>query len=207
MSPALPEPLARFQSWWDEAHEHDPGEHTGSMVISSVDDRGRPSSRVVLLRGFDERGFVFYTNLESRKGGELGAGRFAALNFYWPFGGASAGVRIGRQVRVEGSVEQVADEEADAYFAGRPRDSQLGAWASDQSRPLESREALLARLDEVGRRFEGRPVPRPPHWSGLRIAPEAIELWQAGAFRLHTRERYERSAAAPQGWHRTLLFP
>lgn len=196
----LPEPLQRFQTWWDEVQAKDPAEHTSSMVVSSVDERGRPSSRVVLLRGFDARGFVFYTNLESRKGKELVGQKVAALNFYWPF----VGEGIGRQVRVEGVVERVSDEEADRYFAGRPRDSQLGAWASDQSRPLKSRDELLARVVEIRERFDGKPVPRPPHWSGLRVVPEAIELWQAAEFRLHIRERYEKGAA---GWTCELLYP
>lgn len=199
-SSPLPEPLARFQTWWDEIQAKDPAEHTSSMVLSSVDERGRPSSRVVLLRGFDARGFVFYTNLESRKGNELLVQKVAALNFYWPH----AGEGLGRQVRVEGTVEQVSDDEADRYFAGRPRDSQLGAWASDQSRPLASRDALVARVEDVRQRFEGQLVPRPPHWSGLRVVPDAIELWQAGPFRLHIRERYVRTDST---WSRELLFP
>jgi pyridoxamine 5'-phosphate oxidase len=196
----LPEPLARFDLWWAERKRLDPSEASSAMVVSSVDDRGRPSSRVVLLRGFDERGFVFYTNLESKKGTELLARPAAALNFHW----TALGDVPQRQVRVEGTVTRVDDVEADAYFAGRARDSQLGAWASDQSRPLSDANALLARVDEFRRKFAGGPVPRPPHWSGLRIAPDAIELWQEGAFRLHTRERYERTGG---GWSRTLLNP
>jgi pyridoxamine 5'-phosphate oxidase len=197
------DPLEIFGQWWAEAKKVEPGDVGSAMVLSSVDAKGRPSSRVVLLRAFDERGFVFYTNLESKKGTELLAQKVACLNFYWPRLGPPGG--LGKQVRVEGDVERVSDADADAYFASRPRDSQLGAWASDQSRPLESRDALLARVEEVRRRFDGRPVPRPPHWSGLRVVPTAIELWEEGAFRLHTRWRYERTHDG--GWRRALLFP
>jgi pyridoxamine 5'-phosphate oxidase len=196
----LPEPLARFSLWWDERKKLDPTETSSAMVVSSVDARGRPSSRVVLLRGFDARGFTFFTNLESRKGRELLGTKSAALNFHWPPIGAAPG----RQVRVEGTAERVDDAEADAYFASRARDSQLGAWASDQSRPLADLDALLARVDAMRRRFEGGPVPRPPHWSGIRVVPDAVELWQEGAFRLHTRERYERAGGV---WTRALLYP
>ncbi len=198
---ALPEPLERFRLWWSERKALDPTEIAAAMVLSSVDDRGRPSSRVVLLRGFDARGFAFYTNLESRKARELLAHPFAALNFHWP---ALNPDNRGRQVRVEGAVEAVSDAESDAYFAGRHRDSQLGAWASDQSRPLASADALAARVEELRGRFAGAPVPRPPHWGGLRVVPDALELWQEGAFRLHSRERYERRGDA---WSRTLLYP
>lgn len=204
-STEMPEPFVRFGSWWAEALAADPREHTGSMVLSTVDARGRPSSRVVLLRGFDVRGFVLYTNLDSRKGSEaLGQG-VAALNFYWPH----VGEGLGRQVRVEGTVEQVADDEADAYFAGRPRDSQLGAWASAQSAPLESRETLVQRVDDERRRFEGQTVPRPPRWSGLRVVPDLVELWQAAPARLHVRERYTRATGSTTAgpWIRTLLYP
>lgn len=205
-SPVLPEPLARFESWWNEALARDAREHVRSMVLSTVDARGRPSSRVVLLRGFDVRGFVFYTNLDSRKGAEALGQQVAALNFYWPH----LGEDLGRQVRVEGTVEQVSDAEADAYFAGRPRESQIGAWASAQSAPIASREALLERVEAERRRFgDGRPVTRPPRWSGLRVVPDAIELWQAAPFRLHLRERYERApGSGPAGaWNRALLGP
>jgi pyridoxamine 5'-phosphate oxidase len=191
---SLAEPLQRFSEWWREQQVKTPGDNASAMVVSSVDARGRPSSRVVLLRGFDARGFVFYTNLESRKGRELLAHPFAALNFHWQ----------PRQVRVEGSVQRVDDAEADAYFRGRPRDSQIGAWASEQSRPLRDRQQLLDRIDELQKKFAGGAVPRPPHWSGLRVVPDMIELWQEGEFRLHTRERYD---LVDGNWTRTLLFP
>ena len=196
----LAEPLARFEEWWRDARAADPSDLSSAMVLSSVDANGRPSSRIVLLRTFDARGFAFYTNLESSKGAQLLARPFAALNFHWirtPDG------PLGRQVRIEGAVERVSDDEADAYFASRHRESQLGAWASDQSRPLQSRDDLLARLDEVRARFPGV-VPRPPHWSGLRVVPDVIELWREGAARLHIRERYERDGDL---WRCALLFP
>jgi pyridoxamine 5'-phosphate oxidase len=191
-----PEPIARFAAWWQELHQQVRDESADAVVLSSVGRDGQPSSRVVLLRAFDARGFVFYTNLQSRKGEELLARPAAALTFFWP--------QLERQVRVEGQAARVSDEEADAYFASRPRESQIGAWASDQSRPLASRDALLGRVADVRARFGDGSVPRPPHWSGLRVVPDAIELWRAGEFRLHTRERWTRQGAT---WSSTLLFP
>jgi pyridoxamine 5'-phosphate oxidase len=167
-----------------------------AMVLSTVDEAGYPSGRFVLLKAFDHRGFVFYTNLESRKARALAANPRASLCFYWP--------ALGKQVRIEGVVEQVADGEADIYFASRPRDSQIGAWGSAQSRPLASREVLDARVAEIRRRFAGRPVPRPPFWSGYRVIPRSIEFWTRDAARLHVREHYER---VEEGWIKTLLFP
>jgi len=167
-----------------------------AMVLATVDPDGRPSARFVLLKGFDRRGFVFYTNLRSRKAQALAAHPQASLCFYW--------APIDRQVRIEGRTEQVTDQEADAYFQTRPRESQLGAWASDQSAPLASRAALDQSLAEVRARFDGRPVPRPPFWSGFRVAPDAIEFWARDPARLHVRDRYERDG---EGWKRTLLYP
>lgn len=197
------DPLAIFAQWWSEARAADPSDLSSAMTLSTVDERGRPSSRVVLLRSFDARGFVLYTNLESAKGRHVAKHPFAALCFH--FMRTSEGP-LGRQVRVEGHVECVSDAEADAYFAGRPRESQLGAWASDQSRALGSRDVLLQRLDEARARFAGKEVARPPHWSGLRVVPDAIELWREGAARLHLRERFERPDPASP-WQTTLLFP
>jgi pyridoxamine 5'-phosphate oxidase len=167
-----------------------------AMVLSTVDEDGQPSSRFVLLKAFDDRGFVFYTNLESRKARALRANPRAALCAYWP--------ALGKQVRIEGDVEQVSDAEADAYFATRPRDSQIGAWASRQSTPLASRQVLDERVAAIVERFRNAPVPRPPFWSGLRVVPRVIEFWTRDAARLHTRERYDRVGDT---WTRSLLFP
>ena len=167
-----------------------------AMVLSTADAGGRVSGRYVLLKSFDERGFVFYTNLESRKARDLAANSFAALCLYW--------APLGKQVRIEGTTEAVAEAEADAYFATRPRDSQIGAWASMQSEALESRAALDQRVDEARKRFEGQAVPRPPFWSGFRVMPLSIEFWTRDPARLHVRERYEREGGK---WTRTLLYP
>jgi pyridoxamine 5'-phosphate oxidase len=165
------------------------------MTLATADERGRPSARLVLLKGADERGFVFFTNRESRKARELEANPFAALCIHWP---ASH-----QQVRVEGRVERAGDDESDAYFASRPREAQLGAWASEQSAPLASREALEARVRELGARYPGA-VPRPPHWGGYRVVPDRIELWFEGPARLHDRFLYVREG---DGWTMTRLNP
>lgn len=167
-----------------------------AMVLATVDPDGRPSARYVLLKGFDARGFVFFTNIESRKGRALAGRPDAALCFYW--------APLERQVRIEGRAELVSDAEADAYFETRPRESQIGAWASAQSEPLDSPALLEQRAAEVRARFAGRPVPRPPFWSGYRVVPRAIEFWTRGAGRLNERERYEREGG---GWVRTFLYP
>jgi pyridoxamine 5'-phosphate oxidase len=166
------------------------------MTLATTAADGRPSARVVLLKGFDERGFVFYTNLESRKSTELLANPCAALCFLWK--------SMNRQVRVEGPVEQVADDEADAYFASRPRDSQIGAWASDQSRPLDSRAELERRVEAYSRRFGEGTIPRPAYWSGFRVIPRRVEFWQERPFRLHDRLLFARKG---EGWRRERLFP
>jgi pyridoxamine 5'-phosphate oxidase len=188
------EPLAPFQRWLDEAWRGEPNAH--SMTLATATPDGRPSARMVLLKGLDSRGFVFYTNLESRKSQELFANPYAALCFMWK--------SLNRQVRVEGPVEPVGDEDAEAYFASRPRDSQLGAWASDQSRPLESRAALEQRVEEFSRRFAGGRVPRPAYWSGFRVVPQRVEFWQERPFRLHDRLLFIREG---EGWRRRRLFP
>ena len=166
------------------------------MVLSTVDADGRPSARYVLLKEVDSRGFVFYTNLGSRKARALAANPYAALTFYWP--------PLDKQVRVEGGVEHVSAAEADAYFATRPRDSQIGAWASTQSAALDSRSSLDQHIREIRGRFDGAPVPRPPFWSGFRVHPQSIEFWTRDAARLHERVRFDRTA---DGWSRSLLFP
>jgi pyridoxamine 5'-phosphate oxidase len=194
-SEELADPFERFSRVFTRAKEADPKDFN-AMCLSTVDDDGRPSSRFVLLKDVDARGFVFYTNLESRKGRQLRSHPDAALAFYW---GA-----LEEQVRIEGVVEPVTDAEADAYFATRPRGSQVGAWASTQSSTLASRGELEARLTEAERRFEGHDVPRPPHWSGRRVVPRRIEFWVGMPSRLHHRTQYDRTV---EGWTRRMLAP
>lgn len=190
------EPFARFGEILDAAVASGMAD-PNAMTVSSVDAAGQPSSRVVLLKSFDERGFVFYTNLGSRKGTEILGHPKVSLGFWWR--------ELGKQVVVLGTAEPVDAAEADAYFATRPRTSQLGAWASQQSRPLPGGRAhLLAEVARLEARYLGRPVPRPPHWSGFRVVPHWIELWTSGAFRLHDRAVYER---AEGGWKVTQRYP
>jgi pyridoxamine 5'-phosphate oxidase len=195
-SPFQDEPIRRFAELFAKAKAAQPRDPE-AMVLATVDGSGRPSARVVLLKSFDDRGFVFYTNYESRKGRELLGQRWAALCFYWP--------SIDQQVRVEGRVETVTPAEADAYFASRARLSQLGAWASQQSRTLDSRESLEARLERYEAEFADREVPRPAHWSGFRVVPDAIEFWLNRANRLHERTVFRRDVGA--SWQSELLYP
>src|SRR3954452_25248286 len=174
-------PIDQLTSWLQEAHVAGI-EQPEAMALATVDPDGAPGVRMVLLRGLDERGLVFYTNATSRKGEALKAHPRAALAFHWD--------AVGRQVRVEGPVSLVSDDESDAYFRSRPRPSQLAAWASEQSREIPSREALMERYGELAARYEGREVERPPHWRGYRVSPERIEFWEHGAHRLHDRTVY-----------------
>ena len=190
---ATDDPLAMFSGLFERA-AHDVAEPE-AMVLSTVDVAGRPSARYVLLKGVDERGFVFYTNVESRKARAMAAHPYAALTFYWP---------PTTQVRVEGDVERVSDADADAYFATRPRGSQIGAWASRQSEELASRAALDERVREIEDRFANAPVTRPPFWSGYRVVARSIEFWTRDPARLHERVVFQHSNGA---WKRSLLFP
>jgi len=189
-------PFVLFAEWFAAATASEPND-PNAMALATVDAAGMPDVRMVLLKGFDEAGFVFYTNLESRKGEQLAAVPKAALCFHWK--------SLRRQVRVRGSVEPVEVAEADAYFTTRPRLSRIGAWASRQSRPLESRFALEKAVALYTARFAAGAIPRPPHWSGFRIVPQEIEFWRDGAFRLHDRLRFTRDAAG--SWFATTLFP
>ena len=189
------DPLEQFEHWFAEAKRAGV-EVPEAMTLSTADAEGAPSARMVLLKGVGEDGFVFYTGYGSRKSEELEQNPRAALVFYWR--------QLGRQVRVEGSVERVPEPESAAYFATRPRGSQLAAWASQQSRPLGSREELERRYAELEREYEGREVPRPPHWGGFRLRPDAIEFWEHRENRLHDRICYTR---AREGWHVERLAP
>ena len=189
------EALARFEDVFARAAETGLREPTAA-ILATANAAGRPSARTVLLKGVDERGFVFYTNSNSRKGRELRENPWAALVFLWQ--------TVFEQVQVEGLVGSVAEEESDAYWATRRRESCIGAWASDQSAPLDSRDELNARYAEHERRFAGGDVPRPPHWRGYRLAPDRIEFWRPGDHRLNERDCYERTAS---GWRRFHLNP
>jgi pyridoxamine 5'-phosphate oxidase len=190
------DPFTKFDDWMAEAWTHEP-EDANAMTLATTAADGLPSARIVLLKGADARGFVFYTNKQSRKAEELAANTRAALLFHWK--------TLGRQVRIEGRVEDVTDAEADAYYASRARISRLGAWASDQSRVLPDRAVLERRLAEYEARYPGEDIPRPPHWSGYRVIPERFEFWQNMPYRLHDRTVYAK--AADGGWMVGKLFP
>lgn len=191
-----PSPFTQFQAWLAEAERTEIND-ANAMILATAAPDGRPSARTVLLKGVDARGFVFYTNMESRKGEELTANPNAFLLFYWK--------SLHRQIRIEGTVEPVTDAEADAYYATRARISRLGAWASAQSRPLPMRAVLEARLAEMERRFPQNDIPRPGYWSGYRVLPALFEFWQDMPFRLHDRSVYRRGTDG--AWTQCRLFP
>lgn len=195
LAPPDPDPFARFNAWMAEAEKSE--SDANAMIVVTATPTGIPSARAILLKGVDARGFVFYTNKQSRKSNELAANPRISLLFFWK--------SLGRQIRIEGTVEDVSDAEADAYFATRPRVSRLGAWASDQSRPLAERALLEKRLADLEAEYPGEDIPRPPHWSGYRVLPDEFEFWQNVDFRLHDRTLYTRSA--DDGWTVGKLYP
>lgn len=195
---AAVDPIAQFAAWLAEAETSEPNDPT-AMTLATADATGAPTARMVLLKGVDERGFVFYTNSESRKGMALNANPRAALVFHWK--------SLRRSVRVEGAVERVSEQEADAYFRSRPRDSRIGAWASDQSRPMHGRFDLEKRVAAYAARYAIGEIPRPPHWTGFRVIPARIEFWRERPFRLHERIVHHRHADGKPGWWTERLFP
>ena len=192
------DPIVLFDAWFADAKVSEPNDPE-AVALATATPQAAPSVRMVLLKGHGPEGFVFYTNAQSRKGDELLANRQAAMLFHWK--------SLRRQVRIEGGIEQVSDAMADAYFASRARDSQIGAVASDQSRVLSKRGLFLDRITEVAAENEGHAIPRPPHWTGFRLVPGAMEFWQDRPYRLHERRRFVSDSSAPGGWTSTLLFP
>ncbi|MES2753670.1 MAG: pyridoxamine 5'-phosphate oxidase [Pseudomonadota bacterium] len=191
----MDDPIALFDAWFAEAQASEPND-PNAVALATADAAGRPSNRMVLLKGHGADGFVFYTNREGRKAGEIAANAHAALLFHWK--------SLRRQVRIEGPVIWASDAESDAYFASRSRDSQLGAWASDQSRPLDGRATFEARFAAEQLRFDGKDVPRPPYWGGYRVVPRVIEFWQDRAHRLHERRVFTKRGS---GWAEGMLYP
>jgi pyridoxamine 5'-phosphate oxidase len=191
----MTDPFSLFDQWFAEARASEIND-SNAMALATADASGQPSARMVLLKGHGPEGFIFYTNRQSRKASDIAENPQAAILFHWK--------SLRRQVRIEGSLSSVPDTTADAYFATRSRDSQLGAWASDQSRPLDSRATFEARFEEMTKRFAGGEVPRPPHWSGYRLVPARFEFWQDRAHRLHERRAFVRSG---EDWTEGLLYP
>lgn len=194
---AIPDidPFNLFDEWFAEARASEPND-SNAMALATASPDGAPSVRMVLLKEHTPDGFVFYTNAESRKGGEILANPQAALLFHWK--------SLRRQIRIEGPLEEVSPAMADAYFHSRARDSQIGSAASDQSRVLDDRSTYIARVEEIGAKYAGEEIPRPPHWTGFRLVPSAIEFWIDRAHRLHERRRFVRSG---DGWNSSLLYP
>jgi pyridoxamine 5'-phosphate oxidase len=188
------DPINLFHQWFEEAKSSEPSDPDAACLATAHENC--PSARMVLVRRVDARGFVFFTNENSRKGQQMKAGAYAALCYHWK--------SLGRQVRVEGAVEYVSDSESDEYYASRPRGSRIGAWASDQSQVLESRDTLVKKAQEIEKKFEGADIPRPPFWRGFRVIPSRIEFWESGEFRLHDRFIFTKAA---DGWDVVRLYP
>ena len=195
--PTTQDPFEQFRRWFADAEAAEVND-PNAMTVATADSDGRPSARILLLKDFDHQGFVFYTNTQSDKGRELEHNPFAALCFHWK--------SLRRQVRITGAVQPVTAEEADAYFQSRARGSRIGAWASQQSRPLADRETLMADVARVEKKYEGGEVPRPPHWSGFRLVPTRIEFWHDGEFRLHDRFIFSRPQSGAD-WSLQRLYP
>lgn len=190
------EPFDRFREWFEEAKASVSTPYPNAMCLSTATSSGAPSSRIVLLKGMDDTGFTFFTNMNSRKSQQIRETQTVALNFFW--------VELGKQIRIEGQAELVGEQENDAYFATRPRESQLGAWASQQSSAMTERQELKDRFAAVSKEYEGKDVPRPPHWGGWLVVPSRFEFWEEGAHRLHKRTAYIRTM---EGWFTETLYP
>ena len=196
-TPQTNDPMQQFDIWFKDAEAHELND-PNAMTVATADANGQPSARILLLKGQDAKGFVFYTNMNSRKGGELQVNPFVSLCFHWK--------SLRRQVRIEGPIEQVSDDEADSYFNSRARGSRIGAWASQQSQPLADRETLMNAVAELEEKFAGAPIPRPPHWTGQRLRPLQIEFWEDGEFRLHDRFVFQRPTV-DDAWSMQRLSP